>query len=74
MTRLNKKFDFNLRRDQKNFYVRHDYESVDEKEPILGYAQKNYEKKNSDSKGLTYSSKYIIHEIFYVLRNLKSYH
>ena len=30
-------------------YRRRDYESVDGKEPILGYVPKNYEKKNSGS-------------------------
>ena len=38
---------------KKISYERRDYESVDENEPILGYVSKNYEKKNSGSKGLT---------------------
>ena len=34
-------------------FERRDYESVDEKKPILGYVSKNYKKKkNSDTKGL----------------------
>ena len=39
-------FDSKIRRDhQKISYERRDDESVDEKEPILGYAPKNDEKK-----------------------------
>ena len=46
-------FDSKIRRDhQKISYERRDYESVDEKKPILGYVLKNYEKKNSGTKGL----------------------
>ena len=37
---------------KKISYERRDYESVDEKKLILGYVPKNYEKKNSGSKGL----------------------
>ena len=37
---------------KKISYERRDYESVDEKKPILGYVSKNYEKKNSGTKGL----------------------
>ena len=46
-------FDFKIWRDhQKISYERRDYESVDEKKPILSYVLKNDEKKNSGSKGL----------------------
>ena len=38
---------------KKISYERRDYESVDEKKPILGYGSKNYEKKNSGIKGLS---------------------
>ena len=37
---------------KKISHERRDYESVDEKKLILGYVPKNYEKKNSGSKGL----------------------
>ena len=37
---------------KKISYERRDYESVDEKNFILVYVPKNYEKKNSGSKGL----------------------
>ena len=37
---------------KKNSYERRAYESVDEKEPILGYVPKNDEKKNLVHKGL----------------------
>ena len=40
---------------KKNSYERRDYESVDEKKPILGYVPENYEKKNSGRKGLRQS-------------------
>ena len=41
---------------KKISYERRDYESVDEKKPILGYVSKNYEKKNSGTKGLIFNS------------------
>ena len=48
-----KNFDFNLRRDhQKDSNERRNYESVDKKEPILGYIPKNDEKRNLVLKGL----------------------
>ena len=37
---------------KKNSYERRDYELIDEKKLILVYVPKNYEKKNSGSKGL----------------------
>ena len=37
---------------KKISYERRDYESVDEEKLILVYVPKNYEKKNSGSKGL----------------------
>ena len=37
---------------KKISYERRDYESVDGKEPILGYVPKNDEKTNSGGKGL----------------------
>ena len=53
MASLSKNFDFNLRRDhQKNFLWASRLWVGRQKEPILGYVPKKYEKKNSVSKGL----------------------
>ena len=65
MVPLNKNFDFNLRKDHyRNSYERRDYESVDEKRPILGYVPKNDEKIVQDEKGLTCSSFTDIHSCY----------
>ena len=50
---VKQKFRFYFKKGSwKISYERRDNESVDEKKPILGYVPKNYEKKNSKSKGL----------------------
>ena len=46
-------FDFKIRRvQQKSYYERRDYKSVDEKSLYLRLCAEKRQKKNSDSKGL----------------------
>ena len=43
--------DFNLRRDQKNYYKRRDYESVDEKSLFLLISRKTTKKRIQELNG-----------------------
>ena len=61
---FDRNFNFNLRRDsQKISYERRAYESVERKEPILGYVTKNDEKKNPDKNGLTSKNVYMLFDV-----------